>query len=62
MVMQRRRGLIQRIIDGEPILLSLSSQERPEDIIRRWREKGVPQPAIEMALKMADRWLEAILK
>ena len=40
----------------------ISSQERPEDIVRRWREKGIPQPAIDMALKMADRWLEAVLK
>lgn len=62
MVMQRRRGLIQRIIDGEPILLSLASQERPEDIIRRWKEKGVPQTAIDMAMKMADRWLKGVLE
>ena len=62
MVIQRRRGLIQRIIDGEPIRLSLSSQERPEDIIRRWREKGVPQPAIDMAMKMAERWLKGVIE
>lgn len=40
----------------------LSPQERPEDIVHRWRERGVPQEAIDMALKMADKWLEAVLK
>lgn len=40
----------------------ISSQERPENIIQRWRERGVPQEAIDMALKMADKWLEAVLK
>jgi len=41
---------------------STSPQERPEDIVRRWREKGIPQPAIDMALRMADKWLEAVMK
>lgn len=40
----------------------LAQGERPEEIIRQWREKGVPQAAMEMAMKMADRWLEAVLK
>ena len=33
-----------------------------EDLVREWRERGIPEPAISMALKMADRWLKAVLK
>jgi len=40
----------------------LSTQERPEEIIRRWREKGVPPTAIDMAMKMADRWLKGVIE
>jgi len=52
-------GPLRRILRERRLL---SPQERPEEIIRKWREKGVPQKAIDMALKMADRWLEAVLK
>jgi len=52
-------GPLRRILRERRLL---SPQERPEEIIIRWKEKGIPQPAIDMALKMADRWLEAVMK
>ena len=54
-------GPLRRIIRERSRLIS-PQERRPEEIIRKWREKGVPQKAIDMALKMADRWLEAVLK
>ena len=53
-------GPLRRIIRERSRLIS--SQERPEDIVRRWREKGIPQPAIDMALKMADKWLTKMME
>ena len=53
-------GPLRRIIRERSRLIS--SQERPEDIVRRWRERGVPQEAIDMAIKMADKWLNSMLK
>lgn len=53
-------GPLRRILRERSRLLS--SQDRPEEIVRRWRERGVPQEAIDMAIKMADRWLKAVLK
>ena len=53
-------GPLRRILREREKLLS--TQERPEDIIRRWREKKIPQPAIDMAMKMADRWLKGVLE
>jgi len=53
-------GPLRRILRERGVLIS--PQERPEEIIRKWKEKGVPQQAIDMALKMADRWLEAVMK
>lgn len=54
-------GPLRRIIRDRSRLLS-SQERKPEDIVHRWRERGVPQEAIDMALKMADRWLEAMLE
>jgi len=53
-------GPLRRIIRERSKLIS--PQERPEDIVRRWRERGAPQEAIDMAIKMADKWLNAMLK
>ena len=53
-------GPLRRIIRDRSRLLS--SPEGPEDIVHRWRERGVPQEAIDMALRMADKWLEAVMK
>lgn len=38
------------------------SQQKAEETIRRWRERGVPEPAIDLAMKMADRWLKAVTR
>lgn len=40
----------------------LISGERAEEMVHEWRSRGVPEPAISMALKMADRWLRAVTK
>jgi hypothetical protein len=53
-------GPLRRILRERQRLIP--AQERPEQIIRRWRERGVPQTAIEMALKMADRWLKSMME
>jgi len=53
-------GPLRRIIRERSKLIS--SQEMPEDIVRRWREKGIPQEAIDMAIKMADKWLNSMLQ
>ena len=53
-------GPLRRILRERQRLIS--SQERPEEIIRRWRKRGVPQSAIDMAMKMADRWLKGVMK
>jgi len=54
-------GPLRRILRERGVLIS-PQERRPEDIVHRWREKGIPQPAIDMAMKMADKWLKAILK
>lgn len=53
-------GPLRRIIRDRSMVLS--TQRTPEAMIQKWREKGVPQSAIEMAMKMADRWLEAVME
>jgi len=53
-------GPLRRILRERSKLIS--SQERPEDIVHRWRERGVPQEAIDMALKMADKWLKSMME
>lgn len=53
-------GPLRRILRERKRLIS--PQEKPEEIILRWREKGIPQPTIEMAMKMADRWLKGVIE
>lgn len=61
--MERRKGLIGRILDGERLFPILDRKdEAPEAIIRRWRERGVPNEAIDMAMKMSDRWLKKMME
>ncbi|GAI87344.1 unnamed protein product, partial [marine sediment metagenome] len=45
-------GPLRRILRERGVLIS-SPQEKPEDIVHRWRERGVPQEAIDMAIRMA---------
>ena len=61
--MERRKGLIGRILDGEPIFPILwAEDDKPEDVIQRWREAGVPDDAIDMAIKMSDNWLKKMME
>ena len=61
--MERRRGLIGRILDGERLFPILRAEDdKPEDVIQRWRERGVPDEAIDMAMKMSDRWLKKMME
>lgn len=54
-------GPLRRIIRDRSRLLS-PQERRPEDIVHRWREKGVPQEAIDMAINMADKWLKSMME
>jgi len=40
---------------------SISPQERPEDIVRQWREE-YDERVVKMAVKMADKWLKGVTK
>jgi len=62
-VMERRKGLIQRIVDGERLFPILARRdEAPEAIVQSWRERGVPDEAIDMAIKMSDHWLKKMME
>ena len=62
-MMERRKRIIERILDGEPLFPILGRRvEGPGDVIQRWREAGVPDDAIDMAMKMSDRWLKKMME
>lgn len=58
------------LLEERPILTLLRERRKlftqrkgdAEETIREWRERGVPEPAVQMAMKMADRWLRAVMK
>ncbi len=51
-------GPLRRILRERRLL---SPQERPEDIVRQWREE-YDERVIKMAVKMADKWLKGVTK
>lgn len=59
-----------RILGDRPLLrllrerrtFSAQRKETAEEIVREWRTRGIPEPAIALALKMADRWLKAVMR
>lgn len=53
-------GPVRRFLRERPRLFT--QRGAAEETIQKWRERGVPEPAISMALKMADRWLKAVTK
>ena len=59
----RRRPIIERLLE-KPLLSILAerNEETPEGVIQRWREKGYSPEAVEMAVRMADNWLEKVSK
>jgi len=61
--------IVRRLLERKTILprplreYAMRAQvEGPEATVQRWRERGVPESAIELAMKMADRWLKGVLK
>ncbi len=61
--MERRKGLIQRIVDGERLFPILGQRdEGPEAIVQRWREEGYSPEAVKMAIRMSDNWLKKVTK
>ena len=62
-MMERRKRIIERILDGEPLFPILRVEDdKPEDVIQRWREEGYSPEAVELALKMSDNWLKKVTK
>lgn len=54
-------GPIRRVMRERRRLL-LAKNDNAVDIVRSWRERGYPEPAVKMAMKMADNWLKGVLK
>ena len=63
-MMERRKGLIQRIVDGERLfpILAQRGEVSAEEVIQRWREEGYSPEAVKMAIKMSDNWLKKVTK
>lgn len=40
----------------------LAQRDDAVEVVRAWRERGYPESAVKMAIKMADRWLKSVTK
>ena len=53
-------GPFRRLIRERRRLLLQGDSVKAEEVVQKWREDGVPEEAIALAIKMSDRWLKAI--
>ena len=58
----RWRPIIERLLEGKPLLPILAQKGETEETIQRWREKGYSPEAVKMAVRMANNWLEKVTK